>query len=306
MSAVSGDFTCRGAPLEYWFVKLQAGDLSFLVDFIFRAGADAAEVRISLWVRRKGRVVRSGTVSGRARGTEVVIGESLFAANSSIGRAADVEWELSWEPGSVRIAPSIPVTGVLHPLDLELISYPRLSITGQVRVSQEVFPVRNAAGTMTHYWGRRLPDAWRWVSAAGPDGAGTAVEAVLMRTRLWGRAPAMAAGYLWTAGEKRQAGNLLVSPVSGLLNTAGPGTDFVLTGRSLRRTVRLSCRAAPEDFNDLGEGIRQTLQGTCTLAGDSPAMTGAGLEYRSLAWKLRENKTPRSWDRGVNGDSTHP
>jgi hypothetical protein len=213
----------------------------------------------------------------------VIIAGNMFTANRSLGMVEDVEWELDWDPGPVRIAPAIPVVGVLHPLDLELISYPLVRIAGQVTVSGEVFPVRDTAGTLTHYWGRRLPDSWRWVSADAPHGSGTAVEAVLMKTRLWGCAPALSAGYLWTSNEGHPAGHLLVSPVTGLLTAAGPATDFILTGRSLRRTVRLHCSAGPEDYNDLGEDIHQTLHGTCTLTEDMQFLPGAGLEYRGVA-----------------------
>ncbi|ALV43099.1 hypothetical protein AU252_19660 [Pseudarthrobacter sulfonivorans] len=281
MTALSADFSCRNAPLDYWFVRLRAGDLSFLADFILRTGTDSAEVRISLWVRGEGRVLhRSG--DWKADGAEVVIGGSLFAAERSRGWAGDVGWELYWDAGTARIAPAMPLMNSLHPLDLELISYPRVRIAGEVTVSGEVFPVGDAAGTLTHYWGRRLPDAWRWVSAAGPTSSGPAVEAVLMRSRLWGHRPALVAGYLWTAEDGDRAGSLLVSPVSGVLTAAGTGADFLLTGRGLTGTRRLLCSAAPEDFNDLGEDIHQTLEGRCILLGEDWPFSAVGLEYRAL------------------------
>ena len=54
------------APLEYWFFKLQAGPLAFLVDFIIRRHIGQAEVRISLWVRGQGRVLRTSADSWQA------------------------------------------------------------------------------------------------------------------------------------------------------------------------------------------------------------------------------------------------
>ena len=39
----------RGAPLEYWFAKVHAPGLAFLVDLIVRRGVGAAEIRLSYW-----------------------------------------------------------------------------------------------------------------------------------------------------------------------------------------------------------------------------------------------------------------
>jgi hypothetical protein len=50
-----------------------------------------------------------------------------------------------------------------------------------------------------------------------------------------------------------------------------------LTGGEL---IRLDCRAAPEQYNDLGEGIRQTLLGTCRVDGATAVSGSAGLEVR--------------------------
>ena len=59
MSTVSQDVASRGAPLEYWFVKLHADGLAFLADFIVRRSIGQAEVRVSMWVRGQGTVART-------------------------------------------------------------------------------------------------------------------------------------------------------------------------------------------------------------------------------------------------------
>lgn len=45
-------------------------------------------------------------------------------------------------------------------------------------------------------------------------------------------------------------------------------------------TIRLDCSAVPEQYNDLGEGMRQTLLGTCRVDGASAVSGSAGLEVR--------------------------
>jgi hypothetical protein len=42
VSSVSDDLAARNTPLEYWFVKLHAGGLAFLVDFIARCERNEA------------------------------------------------------------------------------------------------------------------------------------------------------------------------------------------------------------------------------------------------------------------------
>ena len=75
---------------------------------------------------------------------------------------------------------------------------------------------------------------------------------------------------------------LSISPATALITASGTPTDFVLVGHSLHGTVRMHCSAGAGDFNDLGEGIRQTLHGTCSMIGQGRSSTMAGIEYRNL------------------------
>ena len=45
MPGLTDDMATRGAPLEYWFARLDTADLSFLVDFIVRRRVGTAEIR---------------------------------------------------------------------------------------------------------------------------------------------------------------------------------------------------------------------------------------------------------------------
>jgi hypothetical protein len=266
------------AALDYRFFKLHAGDLAFLVDFIVRRRSGEAEVRVSLWVRGAGRVVRSRDTRWSARDDEVVVGDCVLTASGSRGSVDDVEWDLRFDPGPTVVAPRVPLLSRAGAFDLTLTSRPRSTFDGRVGVGGERFPVAGVTGALTRYQGRRLPDRWHWISADAFAGTDLAVEAVVMRTRLWGVPPALPAGYLWTGEGGRE--RLVVSPLTGLIQVTGIAADYVLTARGPGGTVRLRCIGDRALYNDLGEGIAQTLLGRCTRGSDGATDDHAGLEHR--------------------------
>ena len=275
MDPLRDDLESRNAPLEYWFIKLHAGELAFLVDYIVRRAAGRSEVRVSLWIGDRGRVVRT-YAPGRAAGVEVVIGDDRFGVDHCVGAGEDVSWDLRYGVGPGRAAPRVPLLD--GAFDMSLVSRPRTVFDGSVTVAGVRYDVAAAPGSVTHYWGRRLPDRWHWISANSFGDADLTLECVLLRTRLWGRRPALSAGYLWTSEAGRD--RLLVSPLTGLITVAGPRTDYALTARGPRGTTRLRCSAPPGRYNDLGEGIHQTLLGRCEVVGRDLADPRAGLEHR--------------------------
>ena len=99
------DFLARGAPLEYWFLKVSSGDLAFLVDWIVRRGMGQAEVRISLWLRGQGRVLRA-MGSPRVTGSTVEVAGCTFTPTLSAGAVEDVRWELACVPLPLRLDPA--------------------------------------------------------------------------------------------------------------------------------------------------------------------------------------------------------
>jgi hypothetical protein len=207
----------------------------------------------------------------------VVNGDARFGPDGCAGAVDDVAWDLAYDGGDGRAGPRVP--GLDSAFDMSLVSRPRAVFDGSVVVADERFDVVAAAGSVTHYWGRRLPDRWHWISANSFAGTDLAVEGVLMRTRLWGRRPALTAGYLWWSEAGRD--HLLVSPLTGLITVAGSRTDYRLTARGPGGTTRLECRAPAEAYSDLGEGIRQTLVGRCAVVGRGLIDPRAGLEYRN-------------------------
>jgi hypothetical protein len=274
------DLGSRGAPIEYWFLKFNLEDLAFLVDFIVRGDRDHGEMRLSLWVDGRGRVEHASFPAWSTETPFVTIGDCVLGADSSRGAVADVEWDLSYEPGPARVHPAVPPVTWLHPFDTEIINRPGARFTGTVRVGDRRFTVPETPGLVSHYWGRRLMDRWLWISANQFDQPGFALEASVGWTRLWGLpAPSMRIAYLWL--QTPDFSHFVKSPVNGAIRVAGRSDEFTVSSRSITgRTIHLSCKAPMDSFNDLGEGIRQTLLGTCAIEGLATASGTAGLEWR--------------------------
>ena len=94
----------------------------------------------------------------------------------------------------------------LEPFDTTLVVWPDAKFTGTVLVGDERFDVDGVPGSFYHYWGRRLPDRWVWLSATQFDGrADRRVEGVFgVSTRLFGRAPMpLPVSILWTTDQDR-------------------------------------------------------------------------------------------------------
>jgi len=279
------DLKARGAPIEYWFFKFNLERLAFLVDFILRGERDQGEIRISLWVDGNGRVEHATFPMWSTKSPFVAIGGCSLDADSTRGALRDVEWDMSYEPGPARVHPAVPPVSWLHPFDTEIINRPQARFAGTVRVGDRQFSVPETRGLVSHYWGRRLMDRWWWISANHFDEPGIAVEAIVARSHLWGlRAPAVKIGYLWL--HSPNSSHTVISPVNGIISVNGRPDAFTVTSRSITgRNVRLSCSASIDRYNDLGEGIRQTLLGTCAIEGLATASESAGLEWRQAeAW----------------------
>jgi hypothetical protein len=275
------DFASRAAPLEYWFWKFHAGDLAFLVDFILRRRTDQAEVRVSLWVRGEGRVEHLVSRSWSADTNTVSVGDQRLTPSGSTGAAADISWDLRWQPGEPLVDPRPGFLGPMHPFDMELLLRPAARFSGVVTVAGERFDVVDVPGLLTHYWGRRLARSWCWISATEfEDAPERRVEVLIARSGLWGRDPlVLPFAYLWTTDGQRS--ELTISPVTGLIRqrevSNGIAMDMV---RINGRRHRLSCTAGADTFNDLGEGIRQTLLAELIFDGHRAVAGRTGLEFR--------------------------
>ena len=115
-----------------------------------------------MWVRRIGRVLRSQSGVWREDGTGVEICGCTLTPGHGSGELEDVRWDLAFAPGPWVLQPAPVLARLSHPFDLELVARPRARFSGTVTVGGETFRVDDVAGTLVHYWGRRLPDAWLW------------------------------------------------------------------------------------------------------------------------------------------------
>jgi hypothetical protein len=273
------EFRSRGAPLEYWFIKVRSGDLSFLVDWIVRRDSGAAEVRISLFVRGAGRVLRTRTDVWQDSDATVHVNGCTLTPGSASGSVDDVRWDLTCDPGETRLDPVPLPAKVLHPFDLQLAGRPRARFTGSIEVAGETFTLAAARGTLNHYWGRRLPDAWVWVSADGLGDGDGVVEAALIRTRLWGHGRrGLIGGYAMVDDGSRTT--QILAPTYGHLSVDGTQESFEINAWTRGRKVTLTASAPRSAYNDLGEGIRQTLLGDIAVDGWGSSRGSAGLEFR--------------------------
>jgi hypothetical protein len=151
---------------------------------------------------------------------------------------------------------------------MQLLSCPQARFQGSVRVGQERFAISDASGMLCHYWGVRLPARWCWVSASNLVGGGRGGGGDRAALPAVGPAPPqLDTGYLFvTQGDRTR---MLVSPLTALMRLRGSWHDFQLHTCPLAggETIRLDCSAAPEQYNDLGEGIRQTCWEPAALTG---------------------------------------
>jgi len=269
------------ASLDYWFWKFHVGDLAFLVDLIVRRSRGIAEVRVSQWLRRNGRVLHDEAADWSTGPSEVRIAGTSMQPGRCVGSVDDVSWDLSWTAGRV-LSPLRGLVARLEPFDTTLVVWPDAKFTGTVLVGDERFDVDGVPGSFYHYWGRRLPDRWVWLSATQFDGrADRRVEGVFgVSTRLFGRAPMpLPVSILWTTDQDRC--EELVHGVNAIMRVHPLAGAVTVDARGVvgarHRLVATWADVAP---NDLGEGIIQTMHGDLTID-DMQAVPGTvGLEVR--------------------------
>ena len=72
----------------------------------------------------------------------------------------------------------------------------------------------------------------------------------------------------------------IIAPVYGRITARGNETAFEIRARSWGRSMHLTAGSPHATYNDLGEGIRQTLLGDLTVDGWGSCSGRAGLEIR--------------------------
>jgi hypothetical protein len=273
------DLSARGSPLEYWFWKVRTPEGGAIVDYIVRGDPATAEVRVSTWRPDVCPPIHEGSDDWAGDERGIRIGGSHLDGAGSAGSAGDVRWEVRWELGEPRLAPRPDWFGPLHPFDMELVARPHARISGLLRLGPRTIKL-DGAGVVAHYWGRRLPDRWTWISASGfDDDPGARLEALLVSSRLWGGPLHVPAGYVWLSEDGHAQET--IEPLTGAIRVSRDGHAVKLTStRADGRRHTIECAAPPESFNTIGDGIQQSLSADLTLDGRLRAQGSVGLEFR--------------------------
>ena len=273
------DLATRDAPLEYWFWKVSMPNGGAIVDYIVRRDRVEAELRVSTWLEGVRPVIHHFAKTWTSSVDGIRIEDAHLSSTGSRGETGGVSWDIDWDLGADRLAPRPSWFGPLHPYDLEIIVRPAAAVRGTLTIDGRETRLDGPAG-VSHYWGRRLPARWTWISATGFDDQPDArVEASLVSTRLWGRGPGTPAGWVWLRSAGKTEGTLM--PLTGVIT--GPADGRSVRMSSLRldgRRHMLECSADAEAFNDAEEGIRQTMVADLSLDGRRRASGSVGLEFR--------------------------
>ncbi len=272
------------AAVEYWFWKLHVGRLAFLLDFIVRRASGRGEVRVSLWLDEVGRVIHDETTALRLPPGDVTIGRSTLTPGAAVGGTGDVEWDLRWTSGDTFVNPIGGLVARFQPFDTTLVVWPHVRFTGSVTVAGERVAVDGVPGTFNHYWGRRIPSRWVWVSATHfEDEPERRLEGVFgVGTRLFGRLPSVIPIHILWTSDGRQVEEI-ASGITGLIRARPDvsGLRVSAIGRSGRRH-RLAASWGAVTPNDLGEGIIQTMHADATFDGHRAEAGTVGLEVRGF------------------------
>jgi hypothetical protein len=141
--------------LEYWFFKVNHHDVALLVDWICRRRVSVGLLRTSTPL---GREVFAHPAILRHGAVELAMQETSWPRG-------DARWHLSIRASAERIRPQIFPAEQLKVFDMSLESAPSAVFNGWIEHRGRRFPIADAAGMLSHYWGRNLPEEWWWISA---------------------------------------------------------------------------------------------------------------------------------------------
>lgn len=263
------------APLEYWFFKVNHERTALLVDWICRRTSDIGVIRISIHSPEGGEVLCSPHPAILRHGApELAMEETSWQRGS-------VRWHLTIEATPDRIRPQIFPAEQLELFDMSLESAPSVTFDGWIEHHGERFPVAHASGMLSHYWGRRLPQEWWWLSANQFADADVSIECTVLRSRVWGTSVLAPIGYLYYRNGSRS--RLIISPPSRL-KAAGLPDSFEVRAAPFGG-AGITLKAKGRDYHSLGEGIINTLTGDLEVweGGELVAQSWgtAGLERRA-------------------------
>ena len=264
------------AALEYWFFKVNAEPVALLVDWIARRRTHEHWLRVSLHSPGLRAVLFDKHAS------PVSQGQSFLTAARTAGQLGEVAWELDIELGAGWIDPNIFPISLLRMTDFSLVSAPLVRFTGWVRCGDHRVDLQRAPGMISHYWGRQLSPEWWWVSANQFDRQGVAVECTVLRSGVWGIPVRLPLAYL-SLQETGEA-ELVHSPPAIARVTGSPEKFEIQIRRFWAETITL--KAVGRDYDDLGDGILNT------LVGDLEILKGGRLVARAQGTAGLERRAP--------------
>jgi hypothetical protein len=237
--------------LEYWFFKVNHHDVALLVDWICRRRVNVGLLRTSIhsplghevFFSPHPAILRHGAV-------ELAMQETSWPRG-------DARWRLSIRASAERIRPQIFPAEQLKVFDMSLESAPSAVFNGWIEHRGRRFPIAGAAGMLSHYWGRNLPEEWWWISANQFDNADISIECTILRSHVWGTSFQVPLGYLFYRNGSRR--RFLVSPPSRLAVVGSP-ESFEVRAIPLGG-ARIVMKATGRDFGSFGERIVNTLTG---------------------------------------------
>ena len=193
----------------------------------------------------------------------------------------DVRWHLSLQASPDRIRPQIFPAEQLWLFDMSLESAPTVTFNGWIEHRGERYPVVDALGMLSHYWGRDLPEDWWWISANQFDNADISIECTVLHSRVWGTSIHVPLAYLYYRNGSQS--RLFISPPAGITVEGSPDAFEVRAG-SFRGT-QITLKATGRDYASLREGIINT------LTGDLEVWEGGRLVAQARGTAALERKT---------------
>lgn len=263
------------SQLEYWFFKFNHQGVTLLVDWIARRRTGAGEVRISIHSPTAKEVIFIDHAS------ILETGPPELSMQATSWYEGDVRWELTLETSVERIRPQIFPAEQMKVFDLSVVSAPRVSFNGWIEHRGNRYSIDQALGMVSHYWGRRLPKEWWWISANQFSDADVSVECSLIRSRIWGSPICVPIGYFYYRRGSRS--NLFISPPARITVASSQDTFQVVVRSLLGRKIILE--ASGREYADIGESIINTLNGDLQITEEGKtaahAEATAGLERRA-------------------------
>jgi len=261
------------ASLEYWFFKVNSGQIAILVDWISKRNENQNWLRVSIHSPTKREVLFERLI-------EIMPEDNYLNMHRTVGQLNDVAWDLNIDPGKDIIKPDIFPVGALRMTDLLLVSAPMACFTGWIRHRGIRYKLENASGMISHYWGRQLASDWWWVSANQFDNEDVSVECSFFHTSLWGSSLKASFAYLYLRQQTKK--EFMVVP-SMLASVRGTPEEFeIVIKRIGKESVTLTCSGY--EYGDFSDGILNTLKGDMEVRVGKKliarAMGTAGLEHR--------------------------